>query len=99
MPTTERILTWDVLESAGIDTERVDRGTNPQDTSRELYHARSNDGQSRLMFTEDEDGWTVMEYERDEAWFTYWSPAGQVPEFFTDTQDLLAHVREWLSKN
>jgi hypothetical protein len=100
MSTTERILDWGMISEAGIDTERVERRTNPLDTSIEQYAIISSDGQTEILFGEyydrEEGGWDIGVYELADE-----TPAAMIgaPDWFEMPAALLAAVRAWAEKN
>jgi hypothetical protein len=101
MPTTDRILDWATISAAGIDTNRVSRDQNPQDTSLELYSIPSNtESGVRLVFGEyydrTEGGWDSLVYERVAE--GDWQPMG-APDWYETPADLLAAVKAWADGN
>ena len=105
MPTTDRILTWNIMTAEGIDADRITRETNAQDTSLEMYRALSADGRTSLLFGEywdrAEGGWDAMEYEdvrdsTDDG--PVWEPTDS-PQYFEAPADVVTYVREWLDRN
>lgn len=100
MTTTDRILDWVTIYDAGIDTERVERRTNPNDTSLEQYAIKSRDGATELLFGEyhdrEEGGWDRGVYEliEDER------PAMiGASDWYATPAELLVDVRAWAEKH
>lgn len=100
-PTTE--INWSDMTATGIDTDRVERYSNPLDTSLKMFEAISRDGSEKILFGEywdrEEGGWDLGVYENvgtaDEP---VWEMRGG-PSYSETPAEILAEVRDWLAEN
>lgn len=94
-------ITWREMRQYGIDTNRVSKIQNPQNTALQRWEAISSDGCSRLVFGEhvDDDGgcWVVGNYDRTRDGWRF--ADGPLAHEIEEWPAMLGEVSAWLAAN